>query len=160
MRWHISMRQRFFIKNLIINGFLLLVPILLIGPYSIWQLQQESKNALKKSNYNVLFQMEEKMNSLLSELDNIYYYLRSNPAITSGLKAAYSESELSLNSIRNTNSLSSLLRYYINTNEYVETIYVYYFNDKNRLLVPQKGMISTEGYADTGWMDSDRKSVV
>ena len=110
-----TMRQRFFFKSFFQNLLLLLAPILLIGPFSIWELNMESRSALKKSSYNVLYQVDETMNTLLSELDNVYYYIRSNPSITTSLKAAYSEPEITLNSLRSINNISSLLRYYMYT---------------------------------------------
>ena len=85
---HHSMRKHFFIKRFLENAFLLLIPILLIGPYSIYQINRESRNSLKKSSYSMLYQMDETMNSLLGELDNVYYYIRSNPSITTSLKNA------------------------------------------------------------------------
>ena len=151
------MRQRFFFKSFFQNTLLLLVPILLIGPFSIWELNMESRNALKKSSYNVLYQMDETMNSLLAELDNVYYYIRSNPSITTSLKAAYSEPEITLNSLRSINNISSLLRYYMYTSEYVQSIYVYYYNDRDRLLVPEKGMVSLEAHNAGGWIEASRE---
>lgn len=151
------MRQRFFFKSFFQNTLLLLVPILLIGPFSIWELNMESRNALKKSSYNVLYQMDETMNSLLSELDNVYYYIRSNPSITTSLKAAYSEPEITLNSLRSINNISSLLRYYMYTSEYVQSIYVYYYNDRDRLLVPEKGWFLSKPTALMGGLRLRRR---
>ena len=118
--------------------FLFLIPILLIGPYSIYQINKESRNALEKSSYNILYQIDETMNGLLGELDNIYYYVRSNPSITTSLKSAYNEPELTLNNLRNINNICSLLRYYIYTSEYIETIYIYYYNSNNRIFGSRK----------------------
>lgn len=152
-----TMRQRFFFKSFFQNLLLLLAPILLIGPFSIWELNMESRSALKKSSYNVLYQVDETMNTLLSELDNVYYYIRSNPSITTSLKAAYSEPEITLNSLRSINNISSLLRYYMYTSEYIQSIYVYYYNDRDRLLVPEKGMVSLQAHSANGWIESSRE---
>ena len=143
-RRHYSMQQRFFIKRFFQNAFLLLIPILLIGPYSIYQINKESRNALEKNSYSMLYQIDETMKGLLEEMDNVYYYIRSNPSITTSLKSAYNEPELTLNNLRNINNICSLLRYYMYTSEYIETIYVYYYNSNNRILVPEKGMISRD----------------
>ena len=155
---HYSMRKRFFIKRFLQNAFLLLIPILLIGPYSIYQINKESRNALEKSSYNMLYQIDETMNGLLGELDNIYYYVRSNPSITTSLKSAYNEPELTLNNLRNINNICSLLRYYMYTSEYIETIYIYYYNSNNRILVPEKGMMSRDAYKDTEWIEEVREA--
>ncbi len=155
---HHSMRKHFFIKRFLENAFLLLIPILLIGPYSIYQINRESRNSLKKSSYSMLYQMDETMNSLLGELDNVYYYIRSNPSITTSLKNAYNEKELTLNSLRNINNICSLLRYYMYTSEYIETIYVYYYNNNDRILAPEKGMVSAAAYKDTQWIAEAREA--
>lgn len=157
-RRHYSMRQRFFIKRFFQNAFLLLVPILLIGPYSIYQINKESRNALEKNSYSMLYQIDETMKGLLEEMDNIYYYIRSNPSITTSLKSAYNEPELTLNNLRNINNICSLLRYYMYTSEYIETIYVYYYNNNNRILVPEKGMISRDAYKNTDWIEEAKEA--
>ena len=151
------MQQRFFIKRFFQNAFLLLIPILLIGPYSIYQINKESRNALEKNSYSMLYQIDETMKGLLEEMDNVYYYIRSNPSITTSLKSAYNEPELTLNNLRNINNICSLLRYYMYTSEYIETIYVYYYNSNNRILVPEKGMISRDAYKDTDWIEEAKE---
>ncbi len=156
MKRQYSMRTRFFVKQFLQNVFLLLVPILIIGPYSIFLINRESRDALERSSYNILYQTDETMNSLMGELDNVYYYIRSNPSVITGLRTAYNEPELTLNSLRNINSICSLLRYYMYTSSYIDTIYVYYYNSNNRILVPEQGMISREAYRDTGWLDEAR----
>lgn len=157
-RRHYSMQQKFFIKRFFQNAFLLLVPILLIGPYSIYQINKESRNALEKNSYSMLYQIDETMKGLLGEMDNIYYYIRSNPSITTSLKSAYNEPELTLNNFRNINNICSLLRYYMYTSEYIETIYVYYYNNNNRILAPEKGMISRDAYKNTDWIEEAKEA--
>lgn len=156
-RRHYSMRQRFFIKRFFQNAFLLLIPIFLIGPYSIYQINKESRSALEKNSYGMLYQIDETMKGLLEEMDNVYYYIRSNPSITTSLKNAYNEPQLTLNNLRNINNICSLLRYYMYTSEYIETIYVYYYNSNNRILVPEKGMISRDAYKDTDWIEEAKE---
>lgn len=147
------MRKRFFIKRFLEHVCLLLIPVLLIGPYGIVQMNRESRRALERNSYNVLYQIDETMNSLLGELDHIYYYVRSNPSIATSLKNAYNEPELTLGSLRNISQICSLLRYYTYTSEYIDTIYVYYYNENNRILVPEKGMVSRDAHRDTGWIE-------
>lgn len=43
------------------------------------------------------------------------------------------------------------------TSEYIETIYVYYYNSNNRILVPEKGMISRDAYKDTDWIEEAKE---
>ena len=154
----LSMRKQFFIKNFFKNALLLLLPILLIGPYSILQLNIESKSALRKNSYNVLYQLDEIINTFLSEADNIYYYFRSNLSVNTSLKTAYSEPVLTKNSLRSINQICTLLRYYMYTNDYIQNIYVYYDNDNSRILIPERGMILTESYEDIEWIESAKNS--
>jgi two-component system sensor histidine kinase YesM len=154
----LSMHQRFFINNFLKNLLLFLLPVLLIGPYCIYQLNQESRNALKSSNYNMLHQIDETTNSLLSELNHIYYYIRSNPSIKTGLKSAYGENVLSPGSLTNIHDICSFLRYYMYSNEYIQNIYVLYYNDNNRILVPELGMVPADTYQDAAWIASTKDS--
>lgn len=159
MKWHFTMQQRFFMKNFMKNLLLFLIPIMLIGPYGIYQLNRESREGLKKTSYNLFSQIDETMNSLLGELDNVYYYISSNPSIGTSLKAAYGEKEMSLSSIRSASSICALLRYYMYTSEYIEGIYVYYYNDNNRILMPEKGMMaSLDAYPDLLWIEDTKNA--
>ncbi len=138
-----SIRYKFFSKSLLTNSLLLLIPIMMIGPYSVIQSTRDNTTAIEKSTYQTLRQLEKTMDLLYSHIDNANIFFSSNPRVTIQLKKAFNEHSLSLDSIKNIENLSLYFQNLIYTDQYIENIYVYYENDNNRIYLPQKGAIQT-----------------
>ncbi len=138
-----SIRYKFFTISLFTNCLLLLIPIMMIGPYSVVQSTRDNTSAIEKSTYQTLHQLEKTMDLLYAHIDNANIFFSSNPRVTIQLKKAFNESSLSLDSLKNLENLSLYFQNLIFTDQYVENIYVYYENDNNRIYLPQKGAIHT-----------------
>ena len=138
-----SIRYKFFTKSLLTNCLLLLIPIMMIGPYSVVQSTKDNTAAIGKSTYQTLNQLEKTMDLLYSHIDNANIFFSSNPRVTIQLKRAFNEHSLSLDSLKNLENLSLYFQNLIYTDQYIENVYVYYENDNNRIYLPQKGAIHT-----------------
>lgn len=125
------------------NCLLLLVPILMIGPYSILKSSHDNTKAIQKSVSQTLNQCDSIMTSLYSHIDNAIIFFSSNPRVTLQLDKAFKEKALSLDSLKNIENLSLYFQNLIFTNAYIKDIYVYYDNPYQRIYVPQKGAIQT-----------------
>lgn len=166
-----SVRYKFFRKSLLTNCLLLLIPIMMIGPYSVVQSSRDNTAAIEKSTYQTLHQLEKTMDLLYSHIDNANIFFSSNPRVTIQLKKAFNEKSLSLDSLKNIENLSLYFQNLIFTDPYIENIYVYYDNANERIYLPQKGAIQTisspeeqgfiETYKNSGgrdfWMEVHRK---
>ncbi|MEY8353239.1 histidine kinase [Lachnospiraceae bacterium 54-53] len=166
-----SVRYKFFTKSLLTNCLLLLIPIMMIGPYSVVQSSQDNTAAIEKSTYQTLRQLEKTIDQLYSHIDNANIFFSSNPRVTIQLKKAFHEKSLSLDSLKNIENLSLYFQNLIFTDPYIENIYVYYNNENERIYLPQKGAIHTistqeeQDFTDTYkasgdkdfWMEVSRK---
>ncbi|MDF2888956.1 MAG: integral rane sensor signal transduction histidine kinase [Lacrimispora sp.] len=172
-RKQLSIRYQFFTKSLLTNCLLLLIPIMMIGPYSVIQSSKDNTTAIEKSTYQTLHQLEKTIELLYSQIDNAKIFFSSNPRVTIQMKKAFNEKHLSLDSLKNIENLSLYFQNLIFTDPYIENIYVYYDNTNNRIFLPQKGRIQTinsseelsfkETYENSGkkdfWMEIKQKKI-
>lgn len=143
VRKRLSVRYKFFTKSLLTNCLLLLIPIMMVGPYSIFQSSKANTASIEKSTYQTLHQLEKTMDLLYSNIDNANIFFSSNPRVTIQMKKAFNEKALSLDSLKNIENLSLYFQNLIFTDPYIENIYVYFDNGNNRIYLPQKGAIQT-----------------
>ena len=154
-----SMKTKFFIKSLMVYCLLLLLPISVLIPFSIMRFNGEIESSIRKNNWNLLYQIEENMDSLFKQADNINLYFAHNPAITTHLRQAFSEDSLSLDSLTSINTFSIYLQNIVNTNNNIHSVYIYYNNDYGRFLASETARLTNvSNYYDTEWLDSYRAS--
>lgn len=133
---HHSITIRFFIRSLLVNSLLMLIPLLLIGLYSIFRTTNESTREAEKKASLILNQADDIMETFYTHVDNAYLFFASNPRVTLQLKHAFKEPSLSLDSIKSVENISLNFQNLIYTDDYLRNIYVYYKNDYNRIFVP------------------------
>ncbi len=131
-----STTLRFFIRSLMVNCLLVLMPLLLISLYSIARTTKESTRAAKRQAAQILTQADNIIESLYTHVDNAYLFFSSNPRVRLQLKNAFREKALSLNSIKSVENISLNFQNLIYTDEYLQSIYVYYQNDYHRIFAP------------------------
>lgn len=136
-----STTVRFFVRSLLVNGLLMLIPLLLIGLYSIFRTTGESSREAQKKAALILNQADHIMESFYTHVDNAYLFFASNPRVTLQLKGAFKEPSLSLDSIKSVENISLNFQNLIYTDDYLKNIYVYYENDYSRIFVPLNSKI-------------------
>lgn len=127
---------RFFIRSLLVNSLLMLIPLLLIGLYSIVRTSNESAREAEKKASVILSQADDILEGFYTHVDNAYLFFASNPRVTLQLKNAFGEKSLTLDSIKSVENISLSFQNLIYTDGYLRNIYVYYKNDYNRIFVP------------------------
>ncbi|RZT03070.1 cache domain-containing sensor histidine kinase [Cuneatibacter caecimuris] len=151
----LSMKTQFFIKSLLVNCLLLLIPISVLAPFSIIRSNREIESSIRKNNWNLLYQIEEHMDSLFKQADNINLYFAHNPSIITHLRRAFRENSLTLDSLNSINTFSLYLQNITNTNNYIHSVYVYYNNTYGRFLSSETARLTNlSGYYDTEWIQS------
>lgn len=162
-----SISIRFFIRSLLVNSLLMLIPLLLIGLYSIFRTTSESTREAEKKASLILNQADDIMETFYTHVDNAYLFFASNPRVTLQLKNAFEEPSLSLDSIKSVENISLNFQNLIYTDDYLQNIYVYYKNDYNRIFVPlssklisfppesENGVLASYNHAGTEdvWID-------
>lgn len=133
---HHSTTVRFFIRSLLVNSLLILIPLLLIGLYSIFRTAKESTLEAEKRASRILNQADDILETFYTHVDNAYLFFASNPRVNLQLKNAFTEKSLSLNSIKSVENISLNFQNLIYTDDYLQNIYVYYKNDYSRIFIP------------------------
>lgn len=127
---------RFFIRSLLVNSLLMLIPLLLIGLYSIFRTTNESTREAEKKASVIISQADDILETFYTHVDNAYLFFASNPRVTLQLKNAFEEKSLTLDSIKSVENISLNFQNLIYTDGYLRNIYVYYKNDYSRIFVP------------------------
>lgn len=131
-----STNIRFFVRSLLINSLLMLIPLLLIGLYSISRTAKESTQEAEKRASLILNQADDILETFYTHVDNAYLFFASNPRVTLHLRNAFEEKSLSLDSIKSVENISLNFQNLIYTDDDLRNIYVYYENDYHRIFVP------------------------
>lgn len=138
-----SMRFRLFWHSLAKNCVLLLLPLLVLAPYSIVRSVKDNTSALEKNVELALDQFHSTFESIFSHVDNASYFFFSNPRVTLQLNDAFREPKITLDSIKNVTNLSYYFQNLLYTDHYLTNIYVYYKNENHRLYEPIASVIRT-----------------
>lgn len=134
---NISTKFRLFYHSLIKNCMFLLIPLLVICPYSIYRSVKDNTIAIEKNMTLVLEQFDIFFETLFSHIDNANIFFSSNPRVTLQMGQAFREPALTLESIRNISNISLNFQNILHTNSYMENIYIYYKNPNQRIFMPQ-----------------------
>lgn len=119
-----------------VNSLLMLIPLLVIGLYSILRTTNESTREAEKKASLILNQADHILETFYTHVDNAYLFFSSNPRVTLQLRSAFGEPSLSLDSIKSVENISLNFQNLIYTDDYLRNIYVYYKNEHNRIFVP------------------------
>ena len=126
----------FFIRSLLANGLLLLIPLLLVSAYSMFRTASESTAEASEKAYASLQRASSILESYYTHVDNTCLFLSSNPKVSRQLQKAFNEPSLSLESIRAIENISLSFQNQIYTNESLNSIYIYYTNEYGRIFSP------------------------
>ncbi len=155
---HFSIVQKFFIKSFIKHFILIMIPVMTIGPYVLGQFNKEVLQAAQANNQNLLYQINQQMDSLQQITDNAALYLSRNPSIAISLKNAFRTHSFSQSDIKSTQNVTIYLQNMVYTNIYLHSAYTYYDNSNNRFLTSDVGLIDTRRFYDCDWLESYRQS--
>jgi len=125
----LTMKRRFFLKNL--GGFLILlfIPVILMGSLSIYLLREHIKKNLDNEIPVLLKQMESKVDLLTDELDPLIYSLDIDGQTSYVAKKLLDSVEMTYTDIFLLKNFSDQLSSIRNARDYVHSIYIYFSND-------------------------------
>lgn len=131
-----SVSLQFFVRRLLFNCLLILIPILLIGLYSIFRAAGESTQASRQKDSVLVQQTDDILESFYTHVDNAYLFFASNPRVSLELRNSFAEKSLSLDSLRSIENISRNFQTMVYTDDYLQSIYVYYKNNYSRIFAP------------------------
>ncbi len=134
----------------------LLIPLLILGAFSIIITRHYIQNEINKNNVNVLQQTKQNLELIFDELDSLNLHLGTNPEIVVNLKRIFDSPthQVDLEEYRSLTTISNFINAPANARPYIHSIYVYFDNDQKKLLTTSEGLTNLEHFFDQNWYQS------
>lgn len=150
------MKKKFFMKNLLFFIVPVLVPVLILGIFVSYIMDNHLAAEKNARNTYELITYANSIDSIMGELERLHTSLSTNPAMVLSLKKMLSVSGrgLSAEDYRTLNVIIDLLCASSNSNPYIESLYVY-FNVGSDYFISSTNRLSDFNYFyDTEWYNS------
>ncbi len=148
------MKSRFLIKNLTFFLIPLLIPLFILGSFSIYITQNFILNDINKNNEKMLLQEKDSIELMLKELDLLSINISMNPTTSIKLQSILSNLDVDQSTLDIYNILRSYTDAPVNSKPYIHSIYVYFENENGNFLASGEGIVNLESYYNTGWYQS------
>ncbi|MCL6459617.1 MAG: cache domain-containing protein, partial [Gorillibacterium sp.] len=149
----IKWRRSFFLKNLMLLLIPLMIPLVILGSMSIVITQRYIKDDINKNNQNVLTQMKENVELLLSEVDSLSLNFKDNSNVVVRLKALLGSTTMTREDLSSLNLIKSYLSSSAYGKPYIHSIYVYYENEREQFLSSSDGIVPISDFYDSSWYE-------
>lgn len=110
------------------------------------------KESITTNNLNLLQQLDQQTSLVLNDMHLLHLDYNWNPEIILSLQNILDSEYLSLQQKRNLEYGEGTLRRKEIATPYIHSIYIYYKNEKNRVLTSTNGVISISSMHDTEWL--------
>ena len=150
------MRSKFFLQNITRLGILALIPLCVMGIFSIFITNQYIDNQNRDLNDEALAQMHKAVDSLFLEIRNLDTGISSEYNIQTALRRILTQPITSYEDDLILDLIASNLSAKSSSNPMLHSLYVYYNNENNRFITSDKHIAKIEGFYDGAWFDSYR----
>lgn len=148
----------FFLKNLFTFLIPMLVPILILGTLSTVIIQRYVTEEINHNTANMLKQTKENIELIFNELDSLNLHFMANAIEFANLKSLMLKPSLELEDYKVLATIKNLIDAPAMAMPYIDSVYVYLNNDKNRFLsTTSGGLIDVGEFYDKAWFDSYNK---
>jgi two-component system sensor histidine kinase YesM len=145
----------FFLKNLFTFLIPMLVPILILGTMSTVIIKRYVTEEINHNTTNMLKQTKENIELIFNELDSLNIHFMANAIEFANLKSLMLKPSLELDDYKVLATIKNLIDAPAMAMPYIDSVYVYLNNDKNRLLsTTSGGLIDLNEFYDKAWFDS------
>lgn len=153
-------RKRILLQNLKTLLVIILLPLLILGSFSILITQRYIKEEVNKNNEILLKQASEKIDLIITELETLSLNFSVNPNTIVPLKRIFNDPTLSYEDA----NIFTLIKSYIESSNhvkpYIHSIYIYYKNDQNRLISSiGMGLVDLQNIYEMPWYKSYTKNL-
>lgn len=145
--------NRFFFKSLLRNLVLTLVPLCIICIFSLYQLNQSTKESLETRNWNLMYQIKTQADSMFETSNSITNLLTNTPAISTPLIDAFSDENLSRETIESLNTVSTYYTNILGANPYAYSSFLYLENDFGRYVASSGERSYIQTFAQHDWLN-------
>ncbi|WP_175495400.1 sensor histidine kinase [Gracilibacillus orientalis] len=150
--------NKILIKNIVLFLFPVLIPVFILGSFAIIITDKYMKESITTNNLNLLQQLDQQTSLVLNDMHLLHLDYNWNPEIILSLQNILDSEFLTLQQKRNLEYGEGTLRRKAIATPYIHSIYVYYMNDKDRVLTSRAGVTSISSMHDTEWFEEFDKS--
>ena len=143
--------SRFFLKNLRLFLIPVLLPVLILGSFSIIITQQYLKEYLDMYNDNLLEQVRFQVDMIFQEIESTYNGILDIPEVNNNLRRILKMGSFSLDDYKLLRYINNNLSAQVKSREYLKSIYIYYNNSEKKFLSSSSGIIFDQDYYDLDW---------
>lgn len=129
-----STQKIFFIKSLIKYALLLLLPLGIVGFYSLYRFNKETNQTIEARNWNLMYQVQTEADSIFHTVDIISTYLTSNSSLTKTIQELFLHDKFHSDSLITKNTLVQYFQSVLASNEYTYLANLYYENDLGKVV--------------------------
>ncbi|MDQ0916183.1 sensor histidine kinase [Paenibacillus sp. V4I5] len=148
----------FFLKNLFTFLIPMLVPILILGTMSTVIIKRYVTEEINHNTTNMLKQTKENIELIFKQLDSLNIHFMANAIEFANLKSLMLKPSLELDDYKVLATIKNLIDAPAMAMPYIDSVYVYLNNDKNRLLsTTSGGLIDLNEFYDKAWFDSYKR---
>lgn len=148
-----GLKSKVFTKNLMMFLVPILIPLLTLGSLAIIITYRFIGNDINKNTNNLLTRASENIEILLGEVDSLYVNFGINPQVTVSLKGILSNPTLTDRDISQLDIIRSLMNGPAYSKPYIDSVYVYFNNEKQRFISTSEGFVSVDKTYDSTWYD-------
>lgn len=147
------MKTRFFLKNLLMFLFPLLIPVLILGTLSIVATQQYLKAEANRKNQVLFHQIDRSLEQIFHEIQSLGISL-DTAEMFYRLETLMRTQPLTLDELQQLRTVQAFINGPANAKPYIESVYVYANNEGSRFLASGEGLTTLAEHYDKDWFAS------
>ena len=149
-----QMKKKFFLKNFFLFIIPTLIPILILGTFTVLISNNYNKDIFQRTNAALLNQMSSNMDLVLNELDELNLNFNYHIDISVQMKKLLENPSYSLEDYRLAQLVEELISTPANSKPYIHCIYMYFNNSRGAFISSSDGLNTLDKFNDTSWFDS------
>ncbi|WP_018931256.1 sensor histidine kinase [Gracilibacillus lacisalsi] len=146
------MNNKILIKNILLFVFPLFIPVFILGSFAIFITDKYMRESIQSNHTNVLQQIEQQTNTILNEMYLLNLDYNWNPEIILSLQNIFDADSFTYDQVKNANYQEGTIRRKEIATPYIQSIYIYYQNQNNRVLTSRYGITEVEEMPDAFWL--------
>lgn len=146
-----TMKRKFFARNLVRFMIPLLIPLVILGGFSMFLTQAYVKTQINASNSKMLEQTRSTVEMMFNEMDALHYTLNLNSRLVSSLKSILRSDNVNQGDLGAYSTFMNLLNPPANSKRYIHSIYLYFANDNGNFLASNEGLVELDSFYDSSW---------
>lgn len=148
------MKKKFFLKNLAFFLAALLIPLLILGAFSLILTHSYIGDNIEKNNSNMLIQSKENVEMILKEIDSLSLNFGSDPTIIKRLKSILSNNSFTIEELDSLDYMKNYIDVPANSKPYIHSIYVYFDSGNKNFISSTQLLSNINNFNDSAWYKS------